>query len=54
MKNIRKGIAQIKVIENGFLLHHDYPHLHQTSYFATIDELCLFLKNYVFKEVEGH
>jgi len=50
---IRPGYAEIKTIENGFLLYHDYPNAisARPMYFATLDELFAFLKEKVFADI---
>lgn len=50
---IRPGYAEIKTIENGFLLYHDYPSSLSARpiYFATLEELFVFLKEKVFAEI---
>ena len=50
---IRKGLARIEVIDNGFLLYHNYPQYGALpTYFTTLDELFEFLKEKVFCEVK--
>ncbi|AOQ24613.1 hypothetical protein MTAT_19560 [Moorella thermoacetica] len=49
---IRRGLAKIEVIDNGFLLYHDYPDCTALpTYFATLDDLFVFLKERVFAEI---
>jgi hypothetical protein len=50
---IRNGRARIELIDNGFLLYHDYPTFTaKPTYFNTLDELFVFLKDKIFCEIE--
>lgn len=48
IKSIKGKFAQIEVIENGFLLKHNYPYFKALTYFKTLNEVLLFLKEKVF------
>ena len=53
MLKIRNGRARIEIIDNGFLLHHDFPtSMVKPTYFTTLDDLFVFLKEKVFCEIE--
>ena len=50
---LRKGKASIEVIDNGFLLYHNYPfEFSLPIYFANLDDLAEFLKEKVFAEIK--